>query len=118
MINLKNELKPFFTVESEVIDTPEIFDTIYEAHLYITLCRFCNNQQVTFPSYKTLADYCFCSKRTIIKALNGLVEKGLVKKVQRYDEETKTYQSNSYIIQTMEEYMNFNNKNFNSKDKE
>lgn len=117
MIKLKDELKPFFTVESEVVDNPKIFDTDREFIVFIVLSRYCNNK-IASLSLESLAEKSRCSKKNMLIALKGLIEKGLVKKVQRYDERTKTYQSNLYIIQTMEEYMNFNNKNFSSKDKE
>lgn len=109
MINLTDEQKKllnivdnrtdfYFKVENATIDNYEIFDTIYEAHLYITLCRFCNNQQVAFPSYKTLADYCFCSKRTIINAMNSLVAKGLINKVSRKKEDQIVNDTNLYTV--------------------
>ena len=56
-----NRVDFYFKVENAVIDNYQIFDSIYEAHLYIILCRLCNNNQIAFPSYQKLADYCFCS---------------------------------------------------------
>lgn len=105
-LGIIDERKDFyFKVENEVIDNPEVFDTDREFILFIVLSRYCNNNQVAYPSLETLAKKSRCTKRNLIKALNGLVEKGLVKKVQRYDEETKTYQSNLYAVQTLKEYI-------------
>lgn len=105
-LGIKDERKDFyFKVENEVIDNPEVFDTDREFILFIVLSRYCNNNQIAYPSLETLAKKSRCTKRNLIKALNGLVEKGLVKKVKRYDEETKTYQSNLYAVQTLKEYI-------------
>lgn len=120
MINLTDEQKKmlnivdnrtdfYFKVENATIDNYEIFDTIYEAHLYITLCRFCNNQQVAFPSYKTLADYCFCSKRTIINAMNSLVAKGLINKVSRKKEDQIVNDTNLYTVNNIKKYLEVEN---------
>lgn len=105
-LGIKDERQDFyFKVENEVIDNPEVFDTDREFILFIVLSRYCNNNQVAYPSLETLAKKSRCTKRNLIKALNGLVAKGLVKKVKRYDEETKTYQSNLYAIQNLKEYI-------------
>ena len=65
----------YFRVENAVIDNYQMFDNIYEAYLYVVLCRYCNNGSVAFPGYKKLADQCHCSRRTIINTMNSLEKK-------------------------------------------
>ena len=57
------------------------------------------------PSLETLAKKSRCSKKNMLIALKGLIEKGLVKKVQRYNPENNSYQSNLYSVQNIKEYI-------------
>ena len=100
-----NRVDFYFKVENAVIDNYQIFDSIYEAHLYIILCRLCNNNQIAFPSYQKLADYCFCSKRTIINTMNSLVKKGLINKVNRLNNEKNINETNLYTVNNIKKYI-------------
>ena len=76
-----NRIDFYFKIENAVIDNDEVFSNIYESHLYIVLSRFCNNGNIAYPSYNTLAKLCYCSKRKVIETMNKLIEKGLINKV-------------------------------------
>lgn len=87
--------------ETGEIEKKEAFNSIYEAHLYTVLSRYCNNSKVAFPSISTLCRKCFCSKNTLLKAIKGLEEKGYIAKVKRYNKETKINESNIYAIKNI-----------------
>lgn len=104
----------YFKVENTAIDGIEVinpetgemekveaFNSVYEAHLYTVLSRYCNNSKVAFPSVATLCKKCFCSKNTLLKAMKGLEEKGYIAKVKRYNKETKINESNIYAIKNI-----------------
>lgn len=95
----------YFKVENEVIDNTEIFSNIYESHLFIVLSRYCNNNNVAFPSYNTLAKLCYCSRSTIIRAMKSLESKGLINKVIRIRNDENTYESNLYTINNLKKYI-------------
>lgn len=62
----------YFKVENEIVDNTTIFPNIYESYLFVILSRDCNNGGVAFASYTTLAEACYCSRRTIIKVMNSI----------------------------------------------
>ena len=99
-----NRIDFYFKVENTVIDDDSIFSNIYESHLFIILSRYCNNGQVAFPSYNTLAQKCYCSKRTIINAMNSLIEKGLVNKIGRKKENSNENDTNFYTVNNINKY--------------
>ena len=104
-LGIVDERKDFyFRVENAAIDNPKLFDTDREFILFIVLSRYCNGQ-VGYPSLETLAKKSRCSKKNMLIALKGLIEKGLVKKVQRYNPENNSYQSNLYSVQNIKEYI-------------
>ncbi|MGL5376857.1 MAG: helix-turn-helix domain-containing protein [Cetobacterium sp.] len=104
----------YFKVENTAIDGIEVtnpdtgevekieaFNSIYEAHLYTVLSRYCNNNKVAFPSVSTLCRKCFCSKNTLLKAIKGLEEKGYIAKVKRFNKETKINETNIYAVKNI-----------------
>lgn len=105
-----NRIDFYFKVENAVIDDINIFSDIYESHLYIVLSRFCNNGNVAYPSYNTLAKLCYCSKRKVIETTNKLIEKGLINKVNRTMNgvERKSNQSNLYTVNNIKQYIRLN----------
>lgn len=73
-----------FVVPVEILDVPEI--SIYEKMAYTVLRSFANPREaVAFPSYATIARLGSMSRRQAIYAVQGLVEKGLLRKEMRYD---------------------------------
>lgn len=105
----------YFKVENAVIDSSEIFDNIYESHLFIVLSRFCNNNNIAFPSYNSLAELCYCSRSTIIKTMKNLEKKGLINKLLRNKKikDKTVYESNLYTINNIKKYNIINEKKEN-----
>lgn len=104
-LGIKDERKDhYFKVENAVVDNPEVFDTDREFIVFIVLSRYCNGG-VGYPGLDTLAKKSRCSKKNMLIALKGLIEKGLVKKVQRHNPKNNSYQSNLYAIQNIKEYV-------------
>jgi len=58
--------------------------SIYEKMIYITLCRYAdNNNSDCYPSLKTIAKKASMSKPTVGKYLDKLIDKGYVDKNKR-----------------------------------
>lgn len=101
-----NRVDFYFKVENAIIDDIELFSNIHESHLYIVLSRYCNNHQVAFPSYSTLAKLCYCSRSMIIKCMNSLESKGYINKVIRInDGHKKSNDTNLYTVNNIKEYV-------------
>jgi len=67
----------------------------------IMLCNYADENNETYPSHKTLAKVCECSKDTILRHLKVLEEKGLIYTISRYeklDNGKKRQTSNLYRI--------------------
>lgn len=92
----KEEKKGFTIIANEVIEMnlPPVEKTIL-----IVLLRY-NNSKIgySFPSYTTLTEKCCISKKTVIKALNNLEKKGIIKK------ECLKGKGNKYFITDFENY--------------
>ncbi len=90
------EKKGFTIIANEVIEMnlPPVEKTIL-----IVLLRY-NNSKIgySFPSYTTLTEKCCISKKTVIKALNNLEKKGIIKK------ECLKGKGNKYFITDFENY--------------
>lgn len=84
----------FFMSPNDIFDN-ERLDT-KEKLVYLYLCRCSNNGSAAFPSYSTIGKKCSFSRRSAIEAVNGLVGKGIVKRVPRGDESGS--KSNVYRI--------------------
>ncbi len=106
ILGIKDERVDFyFKVENAVIDEARLFSNIHESHLYLVLSRYCNNNQIAFPSYSKLAELCYCSRRTIIKCMTSLEDKGYINKVKRKnDDNKKINDTNLYTINNIKEY--------------
>lgn len=94
----------YFKVENAVIDD-EMFSSASEALLFIVLSRYCNNKNYAFPSLNTLAKKCYCSRPTVVKCLNLLIEKKLIKKVGRENPLNGATESNLYAVCNVKEYI-------------
>lgn len=100
----------FFKVENILVDNEKLFDNIYESHLYIILCRYCNNGSIGFPGYTRLSEQCYCSRRTVIYAMKALEEKGYINKVTRsyIKNGKKINKTNLYTINNIGKYKEVN----------
>lgn len=107
ILGIKDERVDFyFKVENAVVDEVELFSNIYESHLYLVLSRYCNNNQVAFPSYSKLAELCYCSRSTIIKCMTSLEEKGYINKLKRKNNDNrKINNTNLYTVNNIKEYI-------------
>ena len=98
----------YFKVENAVVDN-KVFSNIYESYLFVVLSRFCNNGNVAFPSYNTLAELCYCSRRKIIDTMASLEKKGLINKVKRIKERedlsTNLNDTNVYTVNNIKIYL-------------
>ena len=87
----------FFMMDNGIVDDYENF-TMHEVLAYMVLCRYTSNDtQKCFPSYNTLAKRMRVSKPTAIKAIKGLVEKGIIK-VEKTKKENGDNESNIYTV--------------------
>lgn len=64
--------------------------------VYMWVCKFANDDWVCFPSYQTIADCAWCSRRTVVRKIKELVKIWLLQKTNRYKE--KKQKSNLYQI--------------------
>ncbi|MED4456177.1 helix-turn-helix domain-containing protein [Metabacillus fastidiosus] len=77
----------------------DIFELDLEWHeklVYLYICR-CGNNSEAYPSYNTIAKKCSISKRKVIDVVNALVQKGLIKRQHRKNNNDEN-QTNLYII--------------------
>lgn len=73
-----------FIVPVDIMDVPGL--TIYEQMAYMVLRSYVNPTDPTaFPSYPTIAKRGRMSRSSAIRAIEGLTEKGLIKKEIRFD---------------------------------
>ena len=86
----------YFRLENDLIDRTDL-DCI-EKMVYIVLCRFANNNEDAFPSYKKIAQCARISRRSAIRSVSVLIEKKLLEKKIRKKKGTKTNDSNVYYI--------------------
>lgn len=66
--------------------------------IILKLADNANDNGECFPSYQHIAEQCEVSKRTVIRAINTLCEKGFLIKKPSYKNEGKEQGSNRYII--------------------
>ncbi len=105
-LGIEDDRKDFyFKVENAVVDNCEMFETIYEYAVFITLSRYCNCNEISFASCETLAKNSHCSPRKIKDVLKALVEKGLIKKIKRGGNSTDIYK-----VQTLKKYFSTDKK--------
>lgn len=74
--------------------TPDIAGSAH--HVLITICSFCNSDNGSWPSNSTLSEATGLSRRTIIRAVNELVEIGVLVRINRFTKKSQT--SNFYSI--------------------
>ena len=70
--------------------------TIYQKMVYITLCSYSNNSNISFPSYNTITEDIGCSKRKVINTIKELVDLKLIikheKKTKKGGNSTNVYE--------------------------
>lgn len=88
--------KRWFDVENDLIDRDDL--DIYEKMAYIVIARHTNADDQAFPSYTTISNKGRMSRRKAIDAVKGLLDKGLIIKEIRRNDENNLNQSNLYTL--------------------
>jgi len=90
-ISVEDRRENYFRVSNSIFNCDL---SAYEISVYCVLCRFANNTNTeSFPGLKKISKMVNVSKPTIIKAINGLVKKGIILKKSGY-----TGKSNRYFL--------------------
>lgn len=87
----------FTIVYNAFVDRHMKYLSRLEALAYITLCRFAGARKEAWPSYGTMANLMGASRSSVIRAIQSLVDRGLVK-VQSRERENGSSTSNLYLI--------------------
>jgi len=75
-------MKNYFRVPNEIFNKPL---TTTEKMVLIYIYR-CTNNKVFSPSYTTIADKCSITRRSAIRIINSLIEKGEIIKDKKHRE--------------------------------
>ena len=65
--------------------------------ILLMLANYSDENDSSFPSYRHLASLCSCTERTAMRAIDSLIQIGLVKKEERYMKDGKQT-SNRFIL--------------------
>ncbi len=86
----------YFTLPNQIFDEGL---TASEFVVYSYLVKCSDKSHRCFPSRRTIARQCNISVSTVDKALNGLIDKGLIDKTSRFDFSKEQQQlSNIYTL--------------------
>lgn len=87
----------FFVLDNALIDILHLDP--HEGWLYAVIVRYVNHKtNVAFPSLATLAQKSGMSRRSVIRYIDRLEERGLIRRTQRLREGKKEFTSNHYEI--------------------
>lgn len=88
----------FTILENDIIGNPNKYDK-NELLAYVAIGYYANKDGECFPSYEGVAKIMRTSRTTAVKAIQGLVEKGIIKLENRKeDEKKKELTSNLYTL--------------------
>ena len=65
--------------------------------ILLMLANYLDENDSSFPSYRHLASLCSCTERTAMRAIDSLIQMGLIKKEERYMKDGKQT-SNRFIL--------------------
>ena len=65
--------------------------------MLLMLANYSDENDSSFPSYRHLASLCSCTERTAMRAIDSLIQMGLIKKEERYMKDGKQT-SNRFIL--------------------
>jgi len=71
--------------------------TVYEKIVWMCLEKFANGKECAWPSITTIARECSISRAQAKRTINSLIEKGLLSKEIRRNEDG-SYKTNLYIL--------------------
>lgn len=95
---LQDKRFDFTILENDIVRDTEKFDK-NEVLAYIAICYHADKAGTCFPSYEGIARIMRTSRSTAIKAIQGLVEKGVIKLENRKaDDKKKELTSNLYTL--------------------
>lgn len=95
---LQDKRFDFTILENDIVRDTEKFSK-NELLAYIAICYYADKQGTCFPSYDGVARIMRTSRTTAINAIQGLVEKGVIKLENRKaDEKKKELTSNLYTL--------------------
>lgn len=99
MDTLKDERFDFTILENDIVRDTDKYDK-NELLAYIAISYHANKQGTCFPSYEGIARIMRTSRSTAINAIQGLVEKGVIKLENRKSDEKKNNKltSNLYTL--------------------
>ena len=83
----------WFWVENELIDRTDLSFEVKS--MYMILARFADNEGKCFPSVEKLAEIIGKDKRTVIRYIKKLEEKGLIEKRRRFNQTNIYYLKNA-----------------------
>ena len=84
--------KGWFWVENELIDRTDLSFEVKS--MYMILARFADAEGKCFPSVEKLAEIIGKDKRTVIRYMKKLEEKGLIEKKRRFNQTNIYYLKN------------------------
>ena len=88
--------KDFFMCQNMIFDQPL---HAYSKLVFTYLCRAADNEDQSFPGKQHIADMCSISKSSVYRAINELVEYGLITSEAQYDPRQNGRQtSNLYTV--------------------
>ena len=85
----------FIQIENSFINNPQY--SIYEKMVYMSLCTYAMDKNNCYPSQSTIAKNLNISRTMVIKAMQGLEEKGGLLIINRKAESNRKI-SNLYIL--------------------
>lgn len=82
----KDGVAPYVMIPIEIIDDVSNFKSPDEKMIYIIVLQheFMDGEK-TFPSLDLIARKAKCSRRTVVRKINDMVSRGLMKKERRFD---------------------------------
>lgn len=83
----------WFWIENELIDRTDLSFEVKS--MYMILARFADNEGKCFPSIEKLAEIIGKDKRTVIRYIKKLEEKGLIEKRRRFNQTNIYYLKNA-----------------------
>ena len=101
--------KNWFWIENDLIDRTDL--DMSEKFMYMILARFSDSSGICFPSYEKLSEITGKDKRTLMRYIKKIEEKGLIEKKKRFNK------SNIYYLKNVKFNSDKNDSDKNDSDK-
>lgn len=86
----------FLMLDYDFIETPLL--TLHEKAVYVVLRKFAGSKDSCFPAVSTIAKQAQVSRAKVYTCLNSLEEKGIIRRENRFNDDTGGRTSNIYTI--------------------